>query len=216
MTFNTFLILFVLITVIISNSKCIVPGDLCQIGKSNRSKCSDQTQTSCRAEYNNLCESPYMHSCGNEKCARNMHSCGEYNLAERYMNSYLFSSQVQMTQLGSELELRMRNYIKMHKLLKTRIKNCPYKVYVWQESHVCKRRPKCLQPIKINMRNRTKSFFHSSVCPCNGSRGFECDSSYCTVSQEACNAFKNRIDFDLTSPIGKCPFFDTFKPQNLY
>ena len=129
MTFNTYSILFVLITVIISYTKCIVPGDLCQIGKSNGSKFSDRK---------NHCESPFIHSCGNDKCAQTLHSCGEYNLAERYMNSYLFSSQVQMTQLGSELELRMRNYIQIHRLLKTGIKNCPYKVYIWRKEVMTK------------------------------------------------------------------------------
>ncbi len=218
MTTNLKVILFVLVA-IKSNLECIVPGDLCKLHNSkikcfNNDNSLSEFQVSCQSEFNH-CQSPFMYSCGNDKCARTMHSCGEYNLAERYMNSSLFSSQVQMTQLGNELESRMRNYIKMHKLLKTKIRNCAPKAYVWQERDVCRRRPKCLLPLKISMKNHSKSFFQTTVCPCNGIRRFECEINYCALSQEACNSFR-RLGSHLTSSIRKCPFIEksyAFKQQ---
>lgn len=173
----------------------IVPSEFCS------QKCFNSSQA-CQ------CETPFVYPCGEGKCARSLAACGEYNLAERYLQSHLFSTQVQMTQLGNEIESRMRRYMQLHRLLKTHIKACPTTAF---NGEVCRRRTKCLEErlskvIKLNIKHTYKYFIQTSMCPCNGKRRFTCEFNYCTVSENACQAFKIMNKNSHSSFQKKCPF----------
>ncbi len=161
MFFNIILFLITIKTISSLNS-----NDFCY---SNEVMCLNNRE--CTRECNDLLRK---YKCSRHLCAINENKCNEYKKEEWF----------------NILSLSYSNRINR---FKSKIKNCTTVTFKLNPNDVCTNKNKiCFQKISYFDWISTNVYIVKKKvnCDCNGKNAYKCEDHYCSVNNEACDAFK--------------------------
>ena len=134
------------------------------------------------------CQAPFIHKCGNKKCAKNETECKYYLELENLMR--MLNPKISSRFLVSSNEKPAKFKFKIdaaYKSLVNKIINCLKISYAWDPNDFCISGRNCYTKVLKNRLRRTE-------CPCNKKNlTFVCDGNfYCARNKKACDFFVSK------------------------
>lgn len=156
------MILLLILLLTINNSLSLKTSDLCLIN-SNR---SNRNSLPCLGKYN--------YECRPEICSVNKDTCQD-----------LFNLNIYLKSIHSH-----RKITKIKNLIKN-VKECPNITYIFEPEDVCINIYGCYTRKGLNhlVGKANVNVVRKTYCPCKGKYSFSCNTKFCAISQDSCNAF---------------------------